>query len=158
MLRGFLLLSDMEIQVKSFEQLSPQELYSLMKLRVDIFVVEQECAYEELDNFDQVATHILGYSQNELVAYARVLPPDTVYTQCSIGRVAVKKEARNTGFGRMLFQSALEEAQRLHKGEEIKIQAQIYLEEFYSSFGFQTISEPYTDWGIWHVDMILKAG
>ncbi|AEV33242.1 putative acyltransferase [Owenweeksia hongkongensis DSM 17368] len=147
----------MTTEAKKFEELSGSQLYELMKLRVDIFVVEQECAYEELDNFDQVATHILGYSQNELVAYARVLPPDTVYTQSSIGRVAVKKEARNMGFGRILFKAALEEAQRLYSGQEIKIQAQIYLEEFYSSFDFKTISEPYPDWGIWHVDMILEA-
>lgn len=147
----------MRIEIKSLDQLSSVELYNLIKLRVDIFVVEQECAYEELDNFDQVATHILGYSQNELVAYARVLPPDTVYIQCSIGRVAVKKEARNTGFGRILFKAALEEAQKLYPGEEIKIQAQIYLEEFYESFGFKTISEPYPDWGIWHVDMIIES-
>lgn len=147
----------MRLETKSYKDLSTDQLYELMKLRVDIFVVEQECAYEELDSFDQVATHILGYSQNKLIAYARVLPPDTVYSQSSIGRVAVKKEARNTGFGRILFKAALEEAQRLYPNQEIKIQAQIYLEEFYASFGFKTISEPYPDWGIWHVDMIIEA-
>lgn len=127
-----------------------------MKLRVDIFVVEQNCAYEELDNFDQEAIHILGYSQNELTAYTRVLARDTVYSQCSIGRVAVKKEARNAGFGRIVFEAAVLEAKKLFLDQEIKIQAQIYLEEFYASFGFKTISEPYPDWGIWHVDMILE--
>ncbi len=147
----------MKIESKNFEQLDKNELYDVLAFREKIFVVEQECAYQELDHFDQQSTHILGYSQNELVAYARVLPPDTVYTQSSIGRVAVKKEARNTGFGRLLFKAALEEAQRLYSDQNIKIQAQIYLEEFYASFGFKTISEPYPDWGIWHVDMILEA-
>lgn len=142
--------------VKVFSELSTQELYELMALRESVFVVEQECAYQELDNFDQEATHILGYSQNVLVAYARVLPPSTVYTECSIGRVLIKKEARNAGLGRKIFDTALTEAQKLYSDQIIKIQAQVYLEEFYASFGFKTISEPYPDWGIWHVDMILE--
>lgn len=146
----------MEIHTKKFDQLSAEQLYELMALRESVFVVEQECAYQELDNFDQEATHILGYSQNVLVAYARVLPPSTVYTECSIGRVLVQKEARNAGLGRKIFDVALTKAQKLYSDQIIKIQAQVYLEEFYASFGFKTISEPYPDWGIWHVDMILE--
>lgn len=146
----------MEIHTKKFDQLSAEQLYELMALRESVFVVEQECAYQELDNFDQEATHILGYNQNVLVAYARVLSPSTVYTESSIGRVLVKKEARNAGLGRKIFDAALTEAQKLYSDQIIKIQAQVYLEEFYASFGFKTISEPYPDWGIWHVDMILE--
>lgn len=147
----------MNISAQKFEDLNVNELYKLLKLRTDVFVVEQDCAYHELDGFDKRAMHVLGYENDELVAYARVLPPGTVYDLASIGRVVVKKEARQAGFGRLLFKAALEEAQSLYPNKEIKIQAQTYLEDFYKSFGFKTISEPYPDVGIWHVDMVLPA-
>ncbi len=147
----------MIIKKKEFATLSIDELYDLLSLRTDVFVVEQDCAYHELDGFDKRAMHVLGYENDELLAYARVLPPGTVYDLASIGRVVVKIEARQAGFGRLLFKAALEEAQSLYPNKEIKIQAQTYLEAFYKSFGFKTISEPYPDVGIWHVDMVLPA-
>ena len=147
----------MKISILKFEELDIHQLYNLLKLRTDVFVVEQDCAYPELDDFDKEAVHLLGYDGNSLTAYARILASNTVYGQPSIGRVVVKKEARQAGFGRILFKAALEEAQRLYPKEDIKIQAQTYLEEFYKSYGFETISEPYPDAGVWHIDMILKA-
>jgi len=147
----------MKTEVKNFSQLSKEELHHLMKLRVNIFVVEQKCAYQELDDYDRQATHLLGYSQNELVACARILPTGTLYENCSIGRVAVKKEARSAGLGRKIFGAALAEAQNMFPNETIKIQAQVYLEKFYTSFGFKTVTEPYPDIGVWHVDMLLET-
>lgn len=146
----------MRIEAKTFNQLSIEELYAALKLRTDVFVVEQECAYPELDGFDQKAMHIMGFEGNELQAYARVLPAGTVYNQPSIGRVAVEENHRKKGYGRQIFKEALDQITRLNPGANVKIQAQCYLESFYASFGFQTISEPYPDAGVWHVDMLLE--
>lgn len=144
------------IQIKPFSGLSADELYTLLKLRTDIFVVEQNCAYAELDDYDQECLHVLAYEGETLVAYARVVPPGAVYKQASIGRVAVHKAYRAKGYGRLLFKAALTETKKVHPNQVVKIQAQTYLEAFYQSFGFKTISEPYPDFGIWHVDMVLE--
>lgn len=146
----------MQLVSRSYSALSVEELYQILKLRVDVFVVEQKCAYPELDNYDQAAQHILAINEEGLAGYARVLPPDTVYKEASIGRVCIKKEERNKQFGRKLFDFSLQTAKDLFLQEPIKIQAQTYLEDFYASYGFKTITEPYLDFGIAHVDMILE--
>lgn len=145
----------MKIEIKTFEELTNLELYELLSFRTQIFVVEQECAYQEVDNQDQPALHVIGWQNNRVVACARICPPGTVYQEPSIGRVAVLEKERKSGFGRKLFQRALDETLKLYPNQKIKIQAQVYLEEFYKSFGFATISEPYPDVGVMHVDMIL---
>jgi ElaA protein len=136
-------------------ELEPLSLHLLYELRTAIFVVEQNCAYQEVDGHDLKARHLLLWRQQELVACARVCPPDSVYQEPSIGRVAVKSKYRRLGLGRRAFQEALQECRRLYPRQEIKIQAQEYLETFYQSFGFTTISKPYLDFGISHVDMLL---
>lgn len=146
----------MDLICKTFEELHLLELYDLMKLRTDIFVVEQECAYPELDDFDKVAFHIIGTVENEIVAYSRILPADTLYEQVSIGRVAIKEDQRKKQLGKILFGFTLEKTQEKYPGKTLKIQAQTYLEKFYSSFGFKTISKPYPDFEVWHVDMLLE--
>ncbi len=145
----------MNIEIKSFKELTNAELYKLLSFRTQIFVVEQECAYQEVDNQDQPSLHVIGKQNNVLVACARICPPGTVYQEPSIGRVAVLQSERQSGFGRKIFQRALDETLRLYPNQKIKIQAQVYLEEFYKSFGFITISDPYPDVGVMHVDMIL---
>lgn len=147
----------MKIEFKSFDQLNVYELHDIFKLRTDIFVVEQKCAYPEIDGYDKEAIHALGTANNTLVAYTRLLPPGSVYDQISIGRVATHEDYRKEGYGRKIFESSVNKMREIYPGEEIKIQAQIYLEKFYSSFGFKTISEPYPDVGVWHVDMILPG-
>lgn len=142
---------------KTFKELTLTELYDLLKLRTDVFVVEQDCAYPELDDYDQQALHVLGKQENKIIAYSRILPKDTVYSQVSIGRVAVREEHRQKKLGQRLFEFSLEKSREKHPRETIKIQAQIYLENFYAAFGFKTISEPYPDVGVWHVDMILEV-
>lgn len=144
----------MKIEVKAFNELDAPQLFEVLKLRTAIFVVEQECAYQEVDDHDKQAWHLMGKAADELVAYARVLPANTVYTQPSIGRVLVKENYRRGGEGREIFTAALKLAMELFPSQEIKIQAQCYLEKFYQSFGFKTITDPYPDVGIMHVDMI----
>ncbi len=144
----------MKLETQSFSDLSATALYEILKLRTDIFVVEQDCAYAECDDFDQEALHVLGTLNGKLVAYARILPAGTVYDLPSIGRVAVVKDERGNNLGNKLFDYTLQKAKEQHKGQTIKVQAQTYLEEFYKSFGFKTISEPYPDFGVWHVDMV----
>ena len=146
----------MNLSIRPFEELKTGELYAALKLRSDIFVVEQRCAYSDPDDFDQLATHVMGIYGDQIVAYARILPPQTVYEQPSIGRVCVHRDFRNRGFGRKIFNSSLREAQRIYPKKPIKIQAQIYLEDFYRSCAFKTISEPYLDFDIWHVDMLQE--
>ena len=146
----------MRMEAKTFDELSNRELYNLMALRTDIFVVEQKCAYPELDHYDQGAVHVLGWLDDKIVCYARLLNPNTVYKEASIGRVATHTDYRKRGLGRELFRFALNKIKAVHPDKPIKLQAQIYLETFYAEYGFETISEPYRDVGIWHVDMLLK--
>lgn len=149
-------MSHISIFSRCFDELSLEELYDLMALRTDIFVVEQECAYPELDYQDQQARHIMLYSQKQLVAYARALPPGSVYEEPSIGRVAVRFNYRGRGLARKVFEMALSELEASYPKHRIKLQAQTYLEEFYAEYGFKTITEAYPDFGIMHVDMIKQ--
>ncbi len=146
----------MKIEVKSFEELSNNELYELLALRTRIFVVEQKCAYQEVDDHDKVCLHILGKENGSLWAYARICPPGSVYNEPSIGRVAVDISHRKKNYGKQIFASALQTTQKLYPDQKLKIQAQLYLEKFYKSFGFTGVTEPYPDFGIIHIDMLLE--
>lgn len=146
----------MNIEVKKLEELSSLELYELLRLRTDVFVVEQKCAYPEVDFHDKIASHVLAWQDDKLVACARILPPGSNYPEASIGRVAVHQELRGKELGKKVFKSALKKAIELYPQENVKVQAQCYLEKFYQDFGFKTISKPYPDVGIMHVDMILQ--
>ncbi|MEZ9669723.1 GNAT family N-acetyltransferase [Vibrio lentus] len=141
-----------------FSELSTQQLYQLLKLRVDVFVVEQNCPYPELDGKDTLAgvEHLLGYADAELVACARLLPPGTSYDNTSIGRVATKQSARGDGLGHQLIKEALTRCEVLWPSTTIDIGAQQHLENFYASHGFKTISEMYLEDDIPHVDMRLE--
>ena len=146
-------------QIKAFSELDSVTLYRLLKLRVDIFVVEQACPYPELDNKDLAAEalHLLGYREQELVAYARILPPGLSYPQASIGRVAVAQVARGGGLARELMARAIAAAQQAWPQAGIQIGAQQYLQRFYQSMGFETVSEVYLEDGIPHLDMVFSA-
>lgn len=141
----------------AFEQLSTTQLYDLLKVRTDVFVVEQNCPYPELDNKDRLVGvhHLLGFEGDELVAYARLLPPGVSYSEVSIGRVLVAENARGKGYGRLLIAEALKQCEVLWPGQSIQIGAQVYLEKVYSQFGFKRNSDDYLEDGIPHVDMIL---
>ena len=148
---------EMEWKIKSFNQLDRDELYELLKLRVDVFVVEQNCPYPEIDGKDRhpETLHLIGLNQNgELLAYLRILPPGLSFKQVSIGRVVVGKKSRGKGISDTMVQKALDHIKSTWPNESIQIGAQVYLKAFYESHGFEGASESYLEDGIPHIDMI----
>jgi ElaA protein len=145
-------------QWSRFSELSAEDLYAVVRLREAVFVVEQQCAYPDADGRDPLAWHLLGWSDREngkaLVAYARIFEPGLRYTEGSIGRVVTAPEVRGTGLGKALMAEALRRLEGLAPGQTIKIAAQRRLEKFYLELGFRTVSAPYEEDGITHVDML----
>lgn len=141
---------------KNWEELTTRELFEAYKLRTDVFVVEQGCPYPEVDEHDLQSRHLFAWEGTELIAYARICPPNTVYREASLGRIVLAKENRNKGIGRELVCRALADLKKQWPDAPVKIQAQQYLESFYASFGFETIGESYPDVMVMHVDMKLK--
>lgn len=146
----------MNWQIKEFQTLSNNELYNILKARIDVFVVEQECAYEEIDNYDQSAMHLFLTIENQIAAYVRILPKETKYEEVSIGRVLVSKEYRGNGYAKMVMKKAIQFVNTEWKEGTIKIQAQNYLHKFYSELGFKQVSDIYLDDDIPHIDMIWR--
>lgn len=145
----------MNWSIKKFQELSNEELYQVMKARVDIFVVEQACSYPELDNQDQTAIHYFLKINNEIAAYIRMLPSGAKYEEASIGRVLVVEKHRGQGYAGELMQKAINYILEEWGETKIKIQAQVYLEKFYGNLGFKAISDSYLEDGIPHIDMVL---
>lgn len=145
-------------QWSRFHDLRPEDLYEALRLRESVFVVEQQCAYADADGRDPAAWHLLGWIEGDgprrLVAYARVFEPGVRYAEGSVGRVVTSGEVRRTGVGRALMSEALHRLEALAPGQPIRLAAQRYLENFYSGFGFTTVSAPYEEDGIIHVDML----
>ncbi len=141
-----------------FSQLSVFELYDILALRQEVFVVEQNCPYLDCDGKDQASWHLSGRDETgKLVAYTRLLPKGVSYeAYCSIGRVVSAPSARGTGAGRILMQKSIDMARQLFDNEAIKIGAQTYLLRFYESFGFVSTGEEYLEDGIPHTKMVLK--
>lgn len=139
---------------KSFYELSVDELYQIMRLRSEVFVVEQQCLWLDCDNKDQESHHLMGWQGSDLLAYTRLLPTGLAYEEISIGRVATSSKARGTGIGRILMQKSLEELEKLFGHRTIKIGAQLYLQKFYEGFGFVQTSEVYIEDGIDHIEMV----
>ncbi|MFI5130826.1 MAG: GNAT family N-acetyltransferase [Chitinophagales bacterium] len=140
--------------VKKFEDLSGQELYAILRLRSEVFVVEQNCVFQDMDNKDQSSWHLMAWENDQLIAYTRLIPPGVAYAHASIGRVVTSQTARGTGIGKQLMEKSIEEAAALFGSIPIKIGAQLYLREFYSSFGFEQSSDIYLEDGIDHIEMI----
>lgn len=147
----------MKWMTKSFSELTTIELYQILKVRTDIFVVEQNCAYPEIDGHDEASMHLFSLHNGEIAAYARLVPAGGKYEQASIGRVLVVPTKRKSGLGRELVAQAIEKIIEEWDVKEIKLQAQSHLQSFYGSFGFQPISDVYDDDGIPHVDMLLTV-
>ncbi|RLL42106.1 GNAT family N-acetyltransferase [Oceanobacillus piezotolerans] len=140
--------------MKTFQELTNEELYGILKVRVDVFVVEQKCAYPEIDNYDQFSLHYFLKIDNEIAAYARILPKGTKYKEeASIGRVLVVEKYRHKGYARELLNQIITFVREEWKEQRIKIQAQQYLKSFYASFGFHAVSVGYIEDGIPHIDM-----
>lgn len=146
----------MEWHIKTYQQLTKDELYELLKARVDVFVVEQECPYPELDNYDQESIHLFLKENGEVAANVRILPKNSKYPEVSIGRVMVVKEFRGNNFAREIMEKAISFVVEEWKENTIKIQGQLYLKKFYSSLGFRQITESYLEDDIPHIDMIWE--
>ncbi|WP_430788744.1 GNAT family N-acetyltransferase [Virgibacillus flavescens] len=144
----------MNWNMKNFQDLTNEELYGIMKARVDVFVIEQECPYEELDNYDQEASHFFLTIEDKIAAYVRILPSHKKYEEVSIGRVLVVKTFRGNGYAKLIMEKAMDHVENQWQENTIKIQAQKYLHTFYSSLGFIQISDVYLDDNIPHIDMI----
>jgi len=146
-------------QWSRFNELTTDDLYAVVQLRESVFIVEQNCPYPDADGRDLNAWHLLGWgqtpSERTLLAYARIFEPGVRYAEGSIGRVVTAPPVRGTGIGRALMAEALRRIESLAPGRPVKIAAQRRLEEFYLGFGFKTISAPYEEDGIIHVDMLL---
>jgi len=140
--------------LKKFENLTPNEVYELLRLRSEVFVVEQNCVFLDMDNLDQSCHHLLGYIGNELAVSVRILPPGFAYEQVSIGRVVGSPRFRGIGAGKALMAKAIEYTLALYGQQDIKIGAQLYLKKFYEEFGFNTCSDIYLEDGIPHIKMI----
>ena len=148
-------------QWSTFDELSREEIYEILKIRQAIFIVEQNCAYQDADDLDQESWHLMGWrkdvSRNILLAYLRIVFPGKKYPEPSIGRVLITPIARGKNFGKILTQEALCKIESEYPNTAIRISAQRYLEKFYSQFGFKSVSEPYDEDGIPHIQMLKPA-
>jgi len=147
-----------EWQWSSFADLPNKDLYEMLAQRQNVFVLEQQCLYPDLDGYDQDAWHLLGWKiidgKRQLAASLRVIAPGVKYAEMSIGRVLSTSAARGSGVGRELLVEGIARAEQLYPGHRLRIGAQQYLEAFYGSFGFKTVSDPYDEDGIMHVEML----
>lgn len=143
----------MEITVKTFEELTKKELYELLQLRSEVFIVEQDCVYQDVDGKDQKALHVLGKKDENIVAYTRIFQPGDYFQEANIGRVVVRQDQREYGLGREIMKASLEVVKQRFNGPPVHLSAQMYLKQFYISLGFEQIGEGYLEDGIPHVGM-----
>lgn len=144
-------------KLKTFTELTNQELYQLLRLRAEIFVMDQQCLYLDPDGHDLKAYHLLCFHQDQLVSYSRILPSKVVYPQASFGRIVVDKAYRGQGLAKELVTRAIQFLEDNLKEPVIKIQAQAYLQSFYAAYGFEAISDVYLDHELSHIDMIRQT-
>ena len=144
-----------EWKCKKFTELNVTELYEIMKLRSQVFVVEQNCVYLDADDKDALSFHLFTKQAGTVAAYARLLPPGISFKEASIGRVLSAPSQRRKGFGILLMQEAITRTLHLYSTNKIKIGAQLYLQSFYESLHFEKCSEQYDEDGIPHIEMIL---
>lgn len=143
-------------RLQKFEQLSAKDLFDVFKLRQQVFILEQQCLYPDIDDKDLIAQHLLGFDNksDQLYAYMRILPATDDSGNCILGRIATTSSHRGAGLGKILLEEGIRFAQHSHPGCDIKISAQAHLEKFYQRVGFVTCSEPYDEDGIMHIDML----
>lgn len=139
---------------KRFQDLSLEQLYQILQLRNEVFIVEQRCAYQDLDHLDEQCHHLMMYDEGRLIAYARIIPPGISYKEASIGRIVTHANFRGIGVGATMMKLILSDMEDLLGSQPIKIAAQLYAEKFYEKFGFLRSSEVYDEDGIEHIKMI----
>ena len=140
--------------LKSFAELTPDELYRILQLRNEVFIVEQNCPYQDLDNKDLKSWHLMGIEEDRLIAYSRLLAPGISYSESSIGRIVSSPSVRKTGMGKKLVEESIRQINNLFKTDSIRIGAQLYLKLFYESFGFIQDGEIYLEDNIPHIIML----
>ncbi|MEM6720351.1 MAG: GNAT family N-acetyltransferase [Bacteroidota bacterium] len=145
----------LKITVKSFEEFTIDELYDVLQLRSEVFVVEQDCVYQDIDGKDRKALHVIGSNpEGKIVAYTRLFDAGDYFEKASIGRVVVSEKARAFGYGHDIIKASIEAIKNRYQTAKIKISAQTYLRKFYNSHGFTQIGEEYLEDGIPHIAMI----
>ncbi|MCY1523074.1 hypothetical protein D9M68_579580 [compost metagenome] len=140
---------------KKYEELTTSELYAILQLRNEVFVVEQNCVYQDIDGKDQQSFHLMAWHDGELAAYTRLVAPGISFKEASIGRVITSPRYRAKGIGILLMEKSIAHTLQSYATNQIKIGAQLYLKRFYSGFGFVQTSEIYLEDGIEHIDMLL---
>ena len=145
----------MKLICKHFNDLTAKELYEILRLRVDVFVVEQNCSYPEVDGKDLDAWHLWFEDEDGIAGYLRLLAPGVSFKEASIGRVIAKK--RRCGIGSKLMQAGIEKIKEIYGNTDIRIEAQVYAREFYEKAGFVKVSEEFLDDGIPHLEMLRKG-
>ncbi|MES2048434.1 MAG: GNAT family N-acetyltransferase [Pseudomonadota bacterium] len=150
--------SNITWQCAAFSELSAAQLYAILKVRSEVFVIEQNCVYQDIDCLDLECRHLIAWTEDQQVAaYLRIVPPGLKYAEISLGRVVSSKTARGTGIGKQLLAKAMAFIETEHPGAAVRIQAQAYLENFYQSFGFVTVSDVLLEDGIPHFMMLKPA-
>lgn len=144
----------MNIKIKKFKELELDELYKILQLRSEVFVVEQDCVYQDIDGKDSKAVHVMGFKEDELVAYTRCFKSGYYFKEASIGRVIVKSKYRKYGFGHDILKASIDFIENHYQTKNIKLSAQTYLTRFYETHGFVKFGEGYLEDGIPHIAMI----
>jgi len=144
-------------RLMSFEDLRVGELYEVLRLRSEVFVVEQQCIYQDIDGDDRKAMHLLGVQGHELMAYARCFEAGVKFPEASIGRVLIRQSARGKGLGHALMEQAVAAISQVWGPQAIRIGAQTHLAGFYAKHGFKDVGKPYVEDGIPHLEMLLEA-
>lgn len=144
----------MKWTIKTFEDLTTKELYEILQLRAEVFVVEQDCPYQDVDNKDMDSYHVMGYDKNHLAAYTRIVKPGISYQEIAIGRVVVSPKNRAQRLGVNVMQKSIEYIESQLQKQPIRLSAQSHLQKFYADLGFQFTGKEYLEDGIPHVEML----
>ena len=146
----------LDIYIKEFNELSLEELYYLLQLRSEVFIVEQDCVYQDIDGKDQKSLHVIGKKNNIIIAYTRLFKQGDYFKEASIGRVVVDKAQRQHNYGSQLIKASIIAINKVYKTSSIKISAQLYLENYYKKFGFKSTGNTYLEDGIPHISMQIN--
>lgn len=147
----------LDIFVKTYDALTKDDLYHMLQLRSEVFVVEQHCAYQDIDGKDAKALHVMGYKNGNLVAYTRIFKPGDYFKLSSIGRVVVKQDHRDYKYGYTIMEASIKAIEQHFNTTAIKISAQCYLKRFYNNLGFKETGEEYLEDGIPHIAMLYAS-
>lgn len=151
--------ADINWQCARLDELTAAQQYAIFSTRSEVFVVEQNCVFQEMDGLDLDAVHVIGWAgDNVVAAYLRIVAPGIKFDEPSLGRVITSKNFRGGGAGKTLIAEGIRQLERIYPGQAIRIGAQAYLEKFYGSFGFKTVTDIYLEDDIPHIDMVRPAG